>query len=373
MRLSKVGTGSGAQAVLGWLVVLLTAAFVFHHGERHPEINWDIVGYVAAAYSADGIQGQALLDNTYGDIRSAATPEQFKALTNNPYRAAVARDPESLRQQVPFYSVRWGYVAVLRFVHRLGPGYARSSYLVSALFTALAVLVLAAIASGLGVSLLVVPLVVFCSGLGSLAAFSTPDAFAAPVALLALYLALRESRWVFLCMVLLPVIRQDMLIFSGLLACVEYRRGKKREAVGAVLAGLLATTAIAHWQHGYPWQTWFVFTFLNRTPYPASTPLHVTPSEIAHWYVWQLQAGLWPMSQFLVLALTAFALIVRPWKTVLRGRDVLLGTVPLLFAAFHAAVFPLYGDRYTAFAAAASLLWLLALLIPVSTVKTVEA
>jgi hypothetical protein len=88
------------------VVIFLTAAVVFLIGVMHPYYNWDIIGYVAAAHYEDGSRGEVLRDRTYDEIRTEVGKYQFEHLTDGPYRQTVYEYPQSLQQQVPFYSIR---------------------------------------------------------------------------------------------------------------------------------------------------------------------------------------------------------------------------------------------------------------------------
>ena len=129
-----------------YIVLVATAVGVFLIGVSRPLHGWDMIGYVASAYQLDGYRGHDLLSRTFSDVRADVDDDTFTILTQGEgriernYRETVHVDPIALTQQIPFYSIRIAYVELMRAVSLLGPNYSRSSYIISATFASLAVL-----------------------------------------------------------------------------------------------------------------------------------------------------------------------------------------------------------------------------------------
>ena len=51
-------------------LLLIIVAFLVYSVAKPPKHNWDMIGYVASAYSYLGWRGQALADKTFADIRA---------------------------------------------------------------------------------------------------------------------------------------------------------------------------------------------------------------------------------------------------------------------------------------------------------------
>src|SRR5438067_12264910 len=117
------------------LVIVLIAVLVFLIGVKHPYYNWDVVGYVAAAYYEDGLRGEVLRDRTYDTLRNEVDKTKFEHLIEGPYRQTVFEDTRALEQQVPFYSVKIIYVELVRAAGRTGLSYAQGTFWISALFS----------------------------------------------------------------------------------------------------------------------------------------------------------------------------------------------------------------------------------------------
>lgn len=353
--------------MLRYLFVLATAIAVLLTGVLRPAYNFDIIGYVATAHYKQGLRGAALAERTYADVTAEIGPERLDKLLSGPYGETVRRDPASLEQQLPFYTIREGYVATMEILHRIGIDYARSSYLISAVCQALAVLLIGAIALQLGVPAWTIPGIVLIANYGELAQTSTPDAMACALTLAATWLAMRRSIWALVLAVALPLVRTDFVLFSALLAGVFFWQGRRGSAViglaGAVAAYLLNNALNA----GYGYLTVFHFTLIGLDPYPATLAVSTNPADYIAAYVRMFKTLMKSphVVIYFIAACIAFAHRRVLFGGVGRAGEVdrmaaqLLLVVPALFTLAHLMLLPIYTERYFAYSASAILLWVL--------------
>src|SRR5690242_17296374 len=160
------------------LMIIATSAAILIYGIMKPERNWDMIAYVAAAYYKDGYRGADLTRETYGDIKKGISAKRFSKLVTGEYRETVFRDPASLEQQLPFYSPRVAYVELIRLFKYFGLSYTKATYVISAIFASLSVLVLGLIILEATVSIAILPFIVALTGYSEIARLSTPDAMA---------------------------------------------------------------------------------------------------------------------------------------------------------------------------------------------------
>ncbi|HUA81808.1 MAG TPA: hypothetical protein VL997_15645, partial [Dyella sp.] len=73
----------------GLVLTAATALVVLLLGLNKPTNNWDLVGYVAVAYSADGYRGADLNKATYDSLRSELDANTFDLLKQGDYRETV--------------------------------------------------------------------------------------------------------------------------------------------------------------------------------------------------------------------------------------------------------------------------------------------
>lgn len=161
-----------------YLIIIATAATILIYGIMKPEYNWDMIAYVAAAYYKDDYRGVDLTRETYGDIKKEVNAKRFSKLIIGEYRETVFRDPASLEQQLPFYSLRVAYIELIRLFKRFGLSYTKATYVISAIFASLSVLVLGLIILEAAVSIAILPFIVALTGYFEIARLSTPDAMA---------------------------------------------------------------------------------------------------------------------------------------------------------------------------------------------------
>jgi hypothetical protein len=229
-----------------------------------------MVAYVAASYHKDGYRGAELTRETYGEIKKEVSSKRFSKLTTGEYRETVFRDPSSLEQQLPFYSIRIGYIELMRLLKKAGLSYTKSTYVISAIFAALSVVVLGLIMLRTVVPTAMLPAVVAVTGYTELASLSTPDAMACFFSLLGIYSLIIKGRLVFFVAAILPLIRTDFILLSGLLTSCTYLQGSKSLSLLSFLSAIAFYISINMLHGNYGYLTLFNFTFIGSlTPYPA--------------------------------------------------------------------------------------------------------
>ena len=101
----KLKIHSIGRAFLGFsssFYVLSIGFAIFFIGITRPAHNWDMIGYMASAYYQDGVRGGDLSIKTYKDLKVEVGDAYFDEFVKGDYREGVYRDPEALKQQIPF-------------------------------------------------------------------------------------------------------------------------------------------------------------------------------------------------------------------------------------------------------------------------------
>lgn len=340
------------------IVVLGTALAVLLIGVFKPAHNFDIVGYVAAIHYNQGLRGAALADRVYTEVTREIGEARLHKLMSGSYGETVYRDPVSLEQQVPFYAIRMGYLWALQALHATGASYAKATYLASALFQALSVLVLGGLASRAGVSCWAVPFVAFLTGYVGLAQTSSPDAMACLMALLATAQAARQGIWAYPLAVVLPLVRTDFVLFSAPLLLLLAYRGNRVLAIVSLGAAALCYLAANALNGNYGYLAIFQFTLIGLDPYPADMAISTRISDYLVAYI-GLARGLAASSHISLYFVAAYVAAMR-WQRLWKDADFqLLLLVPTAFLTAHLILFPVYSDRYFVYAASVILLWTL--------------
>lgn len=338
-----------------WEVVLtaMVALIVLVFGLKEPAYNWDMIGYVAVALSADGHHGANLNKTTYDSVRSEVGAGTFDRLTQGDYRQTVFRDPSSLTQQLPLYRTRVLYVESTRMLHVLGLGYPKSTYVVSAVFAALSVVLLAFVGHEFGAPVVAVPVVVACSGFADIASLSTPDAMACFFSLLTMYALIRKSRLVFVVAGLLPLVRTDFLLLSLLVLGHTFIVGQRKRAVVATLAACTLYWLLVKLNGAYDWLTLFNTSLIHKSAYPSTLiPSHSFGDYLRPYAAMAYDFTMRP--HFVIYALALWLLTRRGtrapfWDMHLRSA---LFIIPMAFVTIHLLLFPAITYRFFVFAAA---------------------
>lgn len=335
------------------ILTAIVAVIVLTLGLKKPSYNWDMIGYVAVALSADGYHGADLSKATYDSVRNQVSASTFAQLTQGDYRETVFRDPSSLAQQLPFYRIRVLYVRAVRMVHAMGFDYPKSTYIVSAVFAALSVGLLAFIAHEIGAPVTAVPLVVAFSGFIDVARLSTPDAMACFCSLLTIHALIEDSMLVFFLAALLPLVRTDLLLLSLLVLGHSAVFGQRKLAVASMVAACMVYWLVARLNGAYEWLTLFNTSLNHKAAYPAT----LIPSHAISAYLrpYASMAYDFTMHPHFVIYSLAIWFLTRKRTTALSADMRLLSAIfiiPMAFVAIHLLLFPAMTYRFFVFATA---------------------
>jgi len=291
---------------LALLVFLAGLAILFN---LRPLYNWDLVGYVGAVLEWETPGAAALHARTYGLLARDLPPAAFRELLQRlPYTRVVARDPEAFVEQLPFYRVKVGYVALLAGLRAIGMDLHRAVALVSALSTVgcLAILFLWLEGSvGSGRAAWMAAAVGLSPPLIALGRLATPDALACLLVFAASWqLGVGHRNLAVGLGTAAVTVRPDTLVFIGLLALTwAWQAPRAGDRGRGVLLGALALAAYwgeTHWAHAYPWTVLFHHTFTGWLDDPRHFHGGVTPGLYL-----RVVAGELPHLQSSVLTLVA--------------------------------------------------------------------
>jgi hypothetical protein len=349
------GTGLWSKTVVG-----ATAVLVFAMGLNMPIHNWDMVAYTAAAYHLDGLRGIELQSATLADIASEVTPAKFQETTTGAYKATFFRDPNSLEQNVPFYTIKIVYLELMRLLKRMGVAYPAGSYYISAFFASISIILIGALSAHFGVSLFWTPFIAAFSGFHNLPRYSTPDAMACFLALLTVYLLLNKKRVIYIISVLAPLIRTDLVLLSIIAMISIYYIERSRYSIIFGVLAILSYAGVNDFAGSYGYITLFNFTFIGIDPYPRDMKLSVQPWAYLQPYIDCARVLLFHERHTILYALTFYMVyVIRPYK----ARDLLIAiSIASSYAFMHIALFPVYDERFFAFPASLICISLLAML-----------
>jgi hypothetical protein len=343
------------------LVILLTSVFVLISGVTSPSYNWDIVAYVAAAYHQDGLSGKQLSSATYSELEREADADTFKELTVGDYVDVVFKDPDSLEQQLPFYTIKVAYIQLMRVLKTFGVSYTSSTYIISAMFTSASVLMIALFLFHFRVPILWLPVAAAVAGYGTIASYSTPDAIACFFALLLIYFFIKGSKASYVISALLPLVRTDLVILSILTMGFDFYRRRSIYPILSAAAASAMYVIINRLAGNYGWLALFNFTFIKITPYPKEMQISDDIGAYLQAYVAGVRNFI-SSRHIMIYVLVLFIFVFRQGHKRQTPEINAIMVICLLYASAHFALFPVYEDRFFAFPASLLFLSLIVLL-----------
>ena len=300
---------------------ILAVSYAFYLGQR-PSYDWDMLAYMAVALSDAGAPADTVHEKTYSIVRASLPPDQVRYLTeggispgeNVPeYRKKVANDPVAFAAQLPFYSVKPTYPALMSVLYSLGVNLVTSGILISATaYVGLCLLLYLWFSQWLK-PIVSVPLM----GLVALSPYVTflsrgigPDGLSTFVVLLAIYLCLEQERILpgIIVFIISIGVRPENVFYAEIFFIYLVVFGKLKPvnfAVSSVAAASLFF-GLRFYNYNYSWGMLFYHTFVHRITDP-----HDVTSAVGFWdyvraYVGQLDRVLIGKGEFPVFVLIGF-------------------------------------------------------------------
>jgi hypothetical protein len=246
---------------------------------KQPTYSWDLIGYIGSSITSS--DPQFIYHETFAAIQPIRSNKGIQL--ENPYRADVSANPFHFAEQLPLYSIKPAYVALIKSVHRIGFAYPKSAVIISAVSNfLLAVLVWFWLSSYLGgVALFgASTLIMLSPNVLTLSRWATPDALAMFVAAGGLYLILAHEKyfWGSAILIIDVWIRTDSIVLAGIVMFVLLLRGKLELLQFASLSVLALASyfVIGHYSGDYGWTTLFYNSFLGGVTAPGESVLRVS-------------------------------------------------------------------------------------------------
>jgi hypothetical protein len=264
-----------------------------------PLYTWDLLGYIGCSVdSSDPKEIHRLAFDAIQGIR----PNKGIQL-DNPYRVEVAANPFHFAEQLPFYSIKPVYVALIKALHRAGLPFPKAAVVISAVSNFVLALILwfwlAPYLSGPSLAM-VCTLIMLSPNILVLSRWATPDCLATTMAACGLYLILERRSYFWGSSVLLFTvwIRTDAVILAGLVFAVLLFSRKLDLAQFAALSTLALGSyfAINHFGGHYGWPALFYNSFLGGLAAPGETVVHISSSAYLHQlargaYLWLVEGA----------------------------------------------------------------------------------
>ncbi len=298
-------------------VTLYMLAFAFYITHR-PNYSWDMLAYMAIALHDGGTPVVNIHEQAYAALDAYLPPDQLDALRGRSsvdpeFRQTVAADSDSFLAQLPFFSVKPIYPALMAVLHGAGLGLIDSGLAVSAaayfgigmlLYVWFSRWMAPFVAFGLMALLVLDPfLVVLARNVG-------PDILSTFVLLAAVYLAIERDRPLTSAIVFIGsiAIRPENILYAGVFILYLGWVGKlapSRIIMCLAAAGILYIGLI-QLSGNYGWKTLFYYTFVKKTVDVGAPLPHMEWLDYALMYIGRLDRIVFGQDEVPIFVLIGF-------------------------------------------------------------------
>jgi hypothetical protein len=289
-----------------WTVVSLVACIASFGiattlGFLKPYTNWDMMAYVGSAVSWQEKDPAIIHQKTLQDVQQGVSHRWRKEIAETTARSSR---PDYFAQNLPFYTTKPMYVAVVWLMHATGATgtYAAATWVVAAIFFAgLFILLLLWKPENISRAIWLAILAAFCwfgnRPLSALARFSTPDSmslFSIFGAFLALFRWRRPRLGIALILAAL-LIRPETVILAVMMAALFFVMEPSQSPTTKLQSAIMGISAIIIYFSvqgffgGYGYEKFFYYTYLSGIPNPAEVQVHLTLNDYLQTTLWGLK------------------------------------------------------------------------------------
>jgi hypothetical protein len=255
---------------------------------RHPRYdNWDAFAYVAVALRDAGMPADQIHGATFKIMQDFLPPAYWDLLTGHgsvdaEFRQAVATNASAFMEQLPFYSVKPVYPALMAASWEAGAGMIASAMAIgSAAYFGFGVLVYVWFRRWMQpvIAFAIMALMMLNPYLVAVGRTISPDMLSALAIALTAFVIIEHRRLALVSaaiLLLAILIRPENIIYAGLfLVYMGYRGDIRLSWVVMLLVGVAAIYLIETQASGnYGWKTLFEYTFVNKSVAPAEEAHH---------------------------------------------------------------------------------------------------
>ncbi len=339
------------------IFILLAGAYSF----LRPEYNWDILPYIASAYSLETHDTAAIHDKAYSEIKNRVSEKKYAELTSSSiYRDSMTSCSKCFAEQLPFYKIKVLYVLLIYILYKTGINIVSAAVLVPAvsyiLLNFICFLWLRKIINKNTVLVVTSIIISVFPFMLNSAADSTPNMLSALIIFFSMYLLIvNKNLYASLTLMLLSIsARPDNIILLSLILLIMYFirfEGIKANKIVLILifiisAGIFKFADI--WSGNYSWKILFEHSFADRIINPAEH-IPVFNSEM-YFNAFTKWAGLLGFSNFPIQLLIFFLVVLilsgLKFKQIFSNID--SAVIMALWASilFHFLIYPIIEDNY---------------------------
>lgn len=318
-----------------------------------PKYNWDMLPYIAVSQLYLMKNVDEIHNIAYKDVKKNIPRERFDRLTEigrkGTYRNDLYKNPTDFYRQLPFYSVKPLYPALIEILHELGFSLTRASIFISKIsmifVSVVSFLWMLAYMNRLN-SIIAIVLIFSTPGVLNFAGYSTPDPLFALIFIATIYVTLIRDRSRYVCVFwpLLVLCRPDAILFI-IPHFLYLIMGKKEIVFYTFIAVLIVLQYIVQTalSGNYGWHVLFYHSFVKPLLDPTEANTNLNISQYIHIYMRQFFTSD-TFTMLLRIALTGIISIV--YMIYIDKKSILSHTmiIVIVFSIAHWLAFP--GEKH---------------------------
>ncbi len=229
-----------------------------------------MLAYAASADVINGTSPEEIHSRVYAELRDRTSPETYqRIIAGNHYRQVMHKDADAFNEQLPYYSRRVTFNALLEAINDFGVSFYDAGYWVTALAFILAFLVLWGSLNDRIHPLLqlMFPLVFLKYSMDlEIIRQILADSLSSLWVVLICIAYFRETRLLLPLIALSVFVRVDLVIFSGLLLLMLFVSSDRKKYPALFACGIALVAAfffVQRWAGSYGWQTLYYFAIIS--------------------------------------------------------------------------------------------------------------
>lgn len=339
---------SSLQLVATFWLLVCSAAFL-SYSIANPIAEWDMLAYAASADAMDGGSAEQIHSQAYFELQERLSAEEFEVITNkNNYRHVMYTDAQAFNEQLPYYSIRVSFNALLAKLNKLGLNIYDAGYWVTAAAFVLSLLLLWGSLNDRihPVLQMMFPIMFFKFTMDlDVVRHILADSLSSVWVVFICIAYIRGTRLLLPLIALSAFVRVDLAIFAGLFLLLLFFTSERKNYFSLFVCGAVMVTnflLVQEWAGSYGWKTLYYFAII-------SDMMATHPSEYGQLgftlgeYVSSLMESRWISRMYIVTAAIVIANLVL-WKSGSLGEHnkkfCRVSAVCVLYIAAHYLIFP---------------------------------
>lgn len=328
-----------------FLTLLITVKF--------PKHNWDLVPYVAAAIGKSESNYSEIHILAYKDVKSNVDEDSYSALIKGEFREVVASSDESLRQLLPLYQIKFGYIYLIEKLHGVARSYTNAAHFITIFFSLLSVPLVFILLMMIKAPSFTLPIVLLGTGSITLGRYATPDAAGLFFGLLAYIFFLKRIKSLLgIAIAISMTFRPDMIVLALAFYIVSFKENYIKSFFKIMGPPIICWFFIKYFYSSYGHIDFFNISLIKGTPYPE---LMIISTDIYDYLKAYLKGvGFMMISPYSIIYLLAFLILGRFKKLNIKGFSSYATTiwkmlwVTTIYFILRFMLYPNYDERFFA-------------------------